>query len=133
AGRLVEAVSSQDLEKYLQQNVLGPLGMNDTTFIFPKEKFERLVGRYQRQGDGSLTPAPRTLPPAPTTYRGDGGLFATAPDYLKFTQMILRRGAGPRRERILKEKTVAQMSANGTGHIPAGRLNTMRPAQPTAT
>jgi CubicO group peptidase (beta-lactamase class C family) len=62
-------------------------------------------------------------------YRGDGGLFSTAPDYIKFTQMILRRGAGPGRERILKEKSVAQMSASGTGHIAAGRLKTMRANQ----
>jgi methyl acetate hydrolase len=129
AGKLVEAVSGQNLEQYLQQNVLGPLGMKDTTFIFPKEKYERLVGRYQRNPDGSFTPAPRTLPPPPPTYRGDGGLFSTAPDYLKFTQMILRHGAGPGSERILQAKTVAQMSANGTGHIAAGRLKTMRPTQ----
>jgi methyl acetate hydrolase len=129
AGRLVEAVSGMDLEKYLQQNVLGPLGMKDTTFIFPKEKFDRLVGLYRRQTDGSLMPAPRTMPMPPATYRGDGGLFSTAPDYLKFTQMILKRGAGPGGERILKEKTVAQMAANGTGHIPAGRLKTARPPQ----
>jgi methyl acetate hydrolase len=129
AGRLVEAVSAQDLETYLQKNILGPLGMKDTTFIFPKEKFDRLVGVYRRQPDGTLMPAPRTMPPPPTTYRGDGGLFSTAPDYLKFTQMILKRGAGPGGERILKEKTVALMSANGTGHIPAGRLKTSRAAQ----
>jgi CubicO group peptidase (beta-lactamase class C family) len=129
AGRVVEAVSGMDLEKYLQQNVLGPLGMKDTTFIFPMEKYERLVGRYQRETDGALTPVPRSMPMPPTVYRGDGGLFSTAPDYLKFTQMILKRGAGPRGERILKEKTVALMSANGTGHIPAGRLKTFRPAQ----
>lgn len=129
AGRLVETVSGMDLEKYLQQNVLGPLGMKDTTFIFPEEKYERLVGRYQRETNGSLTPVARTTPTPPTAYRGDGGLFSTAPDYLKFTQMILKRGAGPGGERILKEKTVALMSANGTGHIPAGRLKTSRPAQ----
>jgi len=62
AGRLVEEVSGMDLEKYLQQNVLAPLGMKDTTFIFPKEKYERLVGRYQRETNGSLTPVPS--PPA---------------------------------------------------------------------
>jgi len=130
AGRLVEAVSGMDLEKYMQQNILGPLGMKDTTFIFPQEKYERLAGRYQREANGSLTPVPRSLPTPPTTYRGDGGLFSTAPDYLKFTQMILQRGASPTGgERILKEKTVALMSANGTGHIPAGRLKSWRPAQ----
>jgi methyl acetate hydrolase len=127
-GRLVEAVSGIDLEKYLQQNILAPLGMKDTTFIFPKERYERLVGRYQREINGSLTPVPRSVPVPPTEYRGDGGLFSTAPDYLKFTQMILKRGLGPGSERILKEKTVALMSANGTGQMAAGRLRTLRPA-----
>lgn len=127
AGRIVEAVSGMDLEKYLQQNVLVPLGMKDTTFIFPKEKYERLVGRYQREADGSLTPVPRKVPVTPTAYRGDGGLFSTAPDYLKFTQMILKRGLGPGGERILQPKTVALMSANGTGQMAAGRLKSSRP------
>jgi len=128
AGRLIEAISGMDLEKYLQQNVLAPLRMKDTTFIFPKDRYERLVGRYQRETDGSLTPVTRSVPEPPSAYRGDGGLFSTAPDYLKFTQMILKRGLGPGGERILKEKTVALMSANGTGQIPAGRLKTFRPS-----
>lgn len=128
-GRLVEAVSGIDLEKYLQQNVIGPLGMKDTSFILAAEKFERLAGRYQRETNGMLTPAPRTLPTPPASYRGDGGLYSTAPDYLKFTQMILKHGAGPGGVRILKEKTVALMSANGTGSIAAGRLKTWRPSQ----
>jgi methyl acetate hydrolase len=127
AGRLVEAVSGMDLERYFQQNVLSPLGMKDTSFILPKERYERLVGRYQRETNGSLTPVPRSLPAPPTVYHGDGGLFSTAPDYLKFTQMILKRGLGTGGERILKEKTVALMSANGTGNIAAGRLKSSRP------
>ena len=43
AGRLVEAVSGLTLEQYFQRNILQPLGMKDTTFIFPAEKFDRLV------------------------------------------------------------------------------------------
>ncbi|MFL6416968.1 MAG: serine hydrolase domain-containing protein [Bryobacteraceae bacterium] len=127
AGRLVEAVSGEDLETYFQRNVLGPLGMKDTSFVVPKEKFERLVGRYQRAANGSLHAEARTMPVRASVYRGDGGLFSTAPDYLKFAQMILRKGAGPGRERVLKEKTVAQMSVNGTGRMAAGRLKTCRP------
>jgi CubicO group peptidase (beta-lactamase class C family) len=129
AGRLVEAVSGTDLEKYLQQNILGPLGMKDTSFILPETKFERLVGRYQRDANGSLTPVARTLPPPPVVYRGDGGLYSTALDYIRFTQMILKRGVGPGGQRILGEKTVVLMSANGTGHIPAGRLKSWQPAR----
>jgi CubicO group peptidase (beta-lactamase class C family) len=68
------------------------------------------------------------MPKPPAAYRGDGGLYSTAPDYIKFTQMILRRGAGMGGERILKEDTVALMSANGTGNNPAGRLRTTDPA-----
>jgi methyl acetate hydrolase len=127
-GRLVEVAGGMDLEKYFQQNILGPLGMKDTSFIFPKEKYERLAGRYQREANGSLTPAARKLPAPPSVYHGDGGLFSTAPDYLKFTQMFLKRGVGPGGERILEEKTVALMSANGTGNIPAGRLKSFRPS-----
>jgi CubicO group peptidase (beta-lactamase class C family) len=122
AGRLVEAVSGQDLENFLQQNILGPLAMKDTTFIFPKEKFDRLMGSYQREANGSLTAQARTLPKPPAVYRGDGGLYSTAPDYLRFAQMILRKGMGPGRDRVLQEKTVMQMSVNGTGQIAAGRL-----------
>ena len=127
AGRVVEAVSGQNLEQYLQPNVLAPLGMKDTTFVFPKEKFERLVTGYQRQEDGSLTAFPRELPKPPASYRGDGGLYSTTADYLKFTQMILRRGSTADGERILKAKTVELMSANGTGNIAAGRLKSFRP------
>jgi CubicO group peptidase (beta-lactamase class C family) len=101
--------------------------MKDTTLIFPKDKYERLVGGYRRETNGLLAPAARTLPAPPTAYRGDGGLFSTAPDYLQFTQMILKRGVGAGGERVLREKTVALMSANGTGRIPAGRLKTFRP------
>jgi methyl acetate hydrolase len=129
AGRMVEAVSGMDLERYCQQNILLPLGMKDTTYVFPKEKYERLVGLYQRETNGSLTPVPRKLPIPPSTYRGDGGLFSTAPDYLKFTQMILNRGLGQSGERILKEKTVALMSANGTAQMAAGRLKSFHSSQ----
>jgi methyl acetate hydrolase len=129
AGRLVEAVSGQPLEDYMQRNILQPLGMKDTSFILAKEKFDRLVSRYQRQPDGSLVENARTQPSPPQVYRGDGGLFSTAADYMKFVQMILRKGAGPGGERILQAKNVARISANATGHLAAGRLKSMRPAQ----
>jgi len=129
AGRLVEAVSGIDLEMYVRQNILDPLGMKDTTFVFPQTKFDRLVQQYQHQPDGSMTPAKRTLPTPPPVYRGDGGLFSTAPDYIKFTQMFLKKGAGPGGERILQAKTVAEMSTNGTAKIAAGRLKTQIPSR----
>jgi methyl acetate hydrolase len=126
AGRLVEIVSGLSLEDYFQQHILKPLGMNDTSYILPKEKFERLVSYYRRGPDGALQQAPREVPQPPKVYGGGGGLYSTASDYLHFTQMIL--GQGTRRGvQILKPQTVAQMSVNQIGSLSAGKLKTWRP------
>ena len=124
AGKLVEAVSGLTLEQYFQKNILQPLGMNDTSFILAAETFDRLVSAYGRHDGGPLMERPRAMPAPPKDFNGGGGLYSTAGDYLKFTQMILRRGRGAHGERILHPKTVAMMSANQTGMLPAGRLTT---------
>ena len=126
-GRLVEAVSGLNLEQYFQRNILQPLGMNDTSFIFPAEKFDRLVGRAQRQNGGPLLEVPRALPPKPAAFNGGGGLNSTAPDYIKFMQMILRYGRSGVREEILTAKSVEAMSMNQIGGLGAGKLKTFLP------
>jgi len=126
-GKLVEAVSGQTLEAYFQTNILEPLGMKDTKFSVPEEKFSRLVSVYQRQSTGELKQNPRTLPAPPKAFNGGGGLYSTAGDYVRFMQMILRKGAGPGKDRILQARTVELMSSNQTGNIAAGRLKTYRP------
>ncbi len=128
AGRLVETVSGLTLEQYFQRNILQPLGMKDTSFIVPADKFDRLVSSYRRMPDGSLKEDPRTLPAVPKDFNGGGGLNSTAPDYVRFMQMILHRGAGPGNVRILQEKTVALMTTNQIGDVSAGKLKTFRPA-----
>jgi methyl acetate hydrolase len=127
SGRLVEAVSGLTLEQYFQKNILQPLGMHDTSFIVQPEKFDRMVSEYTRQPDGTLKENPRALPPPPKAYNGGGGLYSTAPDYVRFMQMLLRRGKGPKNERILKSKTVDMMSTIQTGDLSAGKLKTVRP------
>jgi methyl acetate hydrolase len=127
AGRLVEAVSGLTLEQYFQRNILQPLGMKDTTFIFPREKFDRLVTSRRRMPDGSLKEDARTVPVPPKEFNGGGGLFSTAPDYVLFMQMILRHGRGQQKDQILQPQTVALMTANQIGNVSAGRLKTFRP------
>ena len=96
SGRLVETVSGLTLEQYFQKNILEPLGMHDTSFLVPAAKFDRLVSEYQPAAtDGPLKENPRTLPQPPKAFNGGGGLYSTAPDYVRFMQMILRRGQGP--------------------------------------
>jgi methyl acetate hydrolase len=126
-GRLVEAVSGQTLEDYFQKNILQPLGMRDTSFILAEEKFERLVGDYSRQADGSLKENPRKPPAPPKSFNGGGGLYSTAPDYVRFMQMILRRGRGDAGQQILRAKTIDMMTSNQTGELGAGRLKSFQP------
>jgi methyl acetate hydrolase len=127
SGRLVETVSGLTLEQYFQKNILEPLGMHDTSFLVPAAKFDRMVSEYTRQQDGTLKENPRTLPPPPKAYNGGGGLYSTAPDYVRFTQMFLRHGKGPKNEQILQPKTVDMMATIQTGHLSAGKLKTVRP------
>jgi CubicO group peptidase (beta-lactamase class C family) len=130
AGRLVEVSSGMSLEDYFQKNLLGPLGMKDTSFIMQPDKFDRMVASCSRQPDGTLKENPRALPKPPKAYNGGGsggGLISTAADYVRFMQMILKRGLGPDRQRILEAKTVELMSTNQTGDLEAGKMRSFRP------
>ncbi len=126
-GRLVETVSGLTLEQYFQRNILQPLGMNDTSFLFPPEKFDRLVSQSRRQNGGPLQEVPRALPAKPTAYNGGGGLNSTAPDYIRFMQMILRYGRSGVRDEILTARSVEMMSVNQIGDLGAGKLKTTQP------
>jgi CubicO group peptidase (beta-lactamase class C family) len=126
-GRLVETVSGLNLEQYFQRNILQPLGMKDTSFIFPAEKFDRLVSQSRRQNGGPLQEVPRAIPPKPAAFNGGGGLTSTAPDYVKFMQMILRYGRSGVRDEILTAKSVEAMSVNQIGGLRAGILKTFQP------
>jgi methyl acetate hydrolase len=129
-GKLVEKVSGLTLEQYFQRNICGPLGMKDTTFILPQNKFNRLVSSYRRQSDGSLKEDPRSMPEAPKVFNGGGGLFSTAPDYIRFTQMILRKGKSPDGQQILAAKSVEMMSANQIGSV---NVHKMKSTDPTVS
>ncbi len=101
--------------------------MNDTTFILPREKFDRLVSVSRRQNGGPLQESPRTMLPAPKEFNGGGGLVSTAPDYIKFMQMILRYGQAGVRDEVLKAKSVELMSINQIGDLSAGKLKSFVP------
>jgi len=113
-GEVIEKISGQRIDAYLETRILGPLGMRDTTYTVPSAKTPRVVTRHQR-ADGKIAEIPNP-DPIPPTIRGDGGLYSTAPDYARFIQMLLNRGhLGS--VRLLKEQTVAEMTRNQTGSV----------------
>jgi CubicO group peptidase (beta-lactamase class C family) len=122
-GKAVEAVSGKRLDAYLRDHMFTPLGMNDTGFKISDAMRKRLVGMHARGEDGALATIPFELEQAPEFHMGGGGLYGTASDYIKFTQMILNKGRG-NGDQVLKPETVALMGQNNIGDLTMGKLTT---------
>lgn len=126
-GRLIETVSGQNLESYLQEHIFQPLGMTDTSFLVPPEKLPRLISHYQRGADGVLHEQPRVQPPVPAAFNGGGGLFSTANDYVRFLRMLMMEGLTMDGHRILNARSVRVMGSNQIGEMEAGRITSTMP------
>lgn len=124
-GKAVEAVSGKKLDAYLRDNIFAPLGMNDTGFKISDSMRKRLVGMHARAPEG-LGPFPFEMEQNPEFHMGGGGLYGTAADYIKFTQMILNKGKGGGHQ-LLKPETVALMGQNNIGAIEVGKMTTALP------
>ncbi len=120
-GGLIEAISGQPLDEYLQQNIFEPLGMQDTAFYVEESKKARLTANYSRNKDKSLRliddPAESSYLSKPSFLSGGGGLVGTTHDYNQFTEM-LRRGGELNGERIIGPRTLEMMRMN---HLPGGQ------------
>lgn len=92
AGWAIEAASGQGLDTYFAENILGPLGMSDTSFTPDAARAERRAGMHVRGPDGAHIPVDH-FPNMPLMW-GGGGLTSTAPDYLKFLRAVMTDGAG---------------------------------------
>lgn len=123
-GRVVEVVSGQSLEVFLQDRIFQPLGMKDTKFYLTEKQLSRLVTPV-RNDDGKLVDAAVSIlnGQAPTDRNrypaANGGLFATAPDYARFARMLLR-GGEVNGKRYLSENSFALMTSSQTGDLKAG-------------
>ena len=124
-GVVVQRLSGQPFDEYLQEHIFAPLGMKDTFFEVPKSERERFVpNHFLNPETGALTNT--QYAPPPFSYRdgvammdyfdvslfsGGGGLVSTAMDYAKFSEMM-RRGGTLNGAHILGPKTVAFMTKN---------------------
>lgn len=113
-GHLVAVISGQSFDSFLQERVICPLGMTDTSFVVPPEKLSRFAANYVPGADGlALLDDPATsrfLLPGKIC-SGGGGLVSTVGDYLRFCQMMLNKGA-LEGTRLLGRKTVELMTSN---------------------
>lgn len=128
AGKAVEAISGQTLDRYMRDNLFAPLGMADTGFKIGDAQRQRLAKIHARGAEG-LVSTDTEIPQSPEFHMGGGGLYSTVGDYLKFTQMILHGGTFNGAQ-VLRPETVAMMSRNAMGDLVC---NPMKTAIPWAT
>jgi CubicO group peptidase (beta-lactamase class C family) len=116
-GVLIARVSGQSLPEFMAERVFGPLGMSDTGFEVPAAKRDRFTSYYRTGPDGALELGDgldgqwSTLPAFPL---GNGGLAATAGDWLAFGQMLLAGGVTPAGRRLLSADSVRLMTTDHT-------------------
>ena len=117
-GHIIELASGCKLNDFFHTEIFQPLGMVDTDFYVPADKFHRLAKCYeQAPGLGfkqSLQPVRNELfGEKPINLAGGGGLLSTLADYARFSTCLLNNGAIVGTEkRILSAQSVAKMSSN---------------------
>lgn len=117
---IVEVVTGQRWEDFLEARVLAPLGMESSSFKPTDRQLETQVEMYDCVENA---PAKYRLQNSmqQRPYNGDhvfasagAGLWTTANDQLKFYKMLMNLGLGENGVRILKEETVKELLAKST-------------------
>jgi CubicO group peptidase (beta-lactamase class C family) len=116
-ARLVEILSGQGFDQFIQSRILDPLGMVDTGFVVPEKNRGRLAAYYagadlmdpMKPGLSRTDDAPYPgayLRPVPRL-SGGGGLVSTLPDMVALIRSLLPGGPT-----LLKPDTIASMMTN---------------------
>lgn len=121
AGRIIEVVTGQSYEQFLEERLFKPLGMKDTTFWPNEEQLSRLAKSYKPNSEGKdleeIKIGQLLYPLSDRSHRYPmpaGGYFSTAADMGRFCQLLLNGGEIDGR-RYLSEAAVKQMTSKQTG------------------
>jgi CubicO group peptidase (beta-lactamase class C family) len=110
-GRVLEIVSGMPLDRFFRTRIFDPLGMKDITFWPTDAQMPRLATVYSRTPNGlSKQVMPNDTMSRNVYFRGSGGLYSTAEDYLPLG-IMLAGGGEMNGKRLLSRKTVEMLSA----------------------
>lgn len=116
AGRVIEVAAGMPLDRFLDEQLFQPLGMQNTGFRIRPYMREHLTTVYTHDADRRLRALGEDgllamFEPDARFFWGSGGLLSTPDDYFRFAQMLLNGGSFGR-SRILEPETVALMTQN---------------------
>jgi len=128
-GRIIEVASGMSYQDFMDQRLLKPLGMKDTTFWPSDEQYSRLAKGYSVDEKTHDLKEEKTIGffhyPLSDPKRQPwpaGGLFSTATDISIFCRMLINGGVYDGR-RYLSMKSLQQMSSTQTGDLLNRGLN----------
>lgn len=85
-GAILEKVTGQKYEDYMQQHIWGPAGMTHSSLEIAGQSYPNKASLYKRDKKGQFTPDKQT--DLSVKYPG-GGVLSTVPDLLRFGQAVL--------------------------------------------
>ena len=100
---LIEDVAGQDFSEYMQEEILMPLGMNNSSFVWSEDIQPPVPNGYDLEGN--------SIPVYIYPEKGSGGLFATVEDIARF--MIAGMPEYSLNQHVLSPQSIAQL------HTPA--------------
>ena len=110
-GRIIEVASGTKLDQFFRTRIFDPLGMKDITFWPTNAQMPRVATVYGRGPNGlTKTPTPNDTMSRNVYFRGSGGLYSTAEDYIPLG-MMLANGGELSGKRLLSRKAVEMMGA----------------------
>lgn len=115
-GAVIEIISGMKLSEFMKKEIFEPLGMKDTAFYVPSDKWDRFSKLYMPTESGIALYEGNHLgisdyKTTPAFESGGAGLVSTVGDYMRFTKMLLN-GGELEGVRILSENTVSFMTQN---------------------
>jgi CubicO group peptidase (beta-lactamase class C family) len=117
-GLLLARIEGEPLGAVLKRRIFDPLGMKDSGFRVPPEKWNRRAAAYGFDDEGRLLKRSTwsgvvvSERPGDMTYESGGqGLWSTIDDYLSFARLFLGDGAVDG-VRLLRPETLARMMTN---------------------
>jgi CubicO group peptidase (beta-lactamase class C family) len=114
-GRVVEIASGMPLDQFFRTRIFDPLGMKDIAFWPSDAQWPRVATVYGRSPNGlTKSPTPNDTLSRNVYFRGSGGLYSTAEDYIPLG-IMLANGGEMNGKRLLGRKTVEML---GAIHVP---------------
>jgi CubicO group peptidase (beta-lactamase class C family) len=114
-GYLIEVLSGKKLDFFFKEHIFDKLGMKDTDFYIPEEKWLRLTKVYTKNQMDKLNEVKGAIyggfKHKIQYLSGGGGLVSTLEDYMKFCIMMLH-GGQYKDIQIVAQDTIDLMRSN---------------------